>query len=96
MLIKLETKGMYGKEAAGSVFGCEAFTDLLSCPSVGDIQMTLERPSSVNSLSSETSPGDWEHSPAGRFKAYPLDVGGGVIFYGYISFGSKLTCKVAS
>ena len=63
---------MYGKEAAGLVFGCKEFTNLLSFPLVGDIQMILVLLSLVHSLFSVATPGNWEHLPAGKFKDYLL------------------------
>lgn len=63
---------MHGKEAAGLVFGCEEFTDLLSFPLTGDIQLILVQISLVQFLFPVMSPGNWEHLPVGRFKDYPL------------------------
>lgn len=50
--------------------GCEQFTDLLSFPVVGDIQMIQMWLNSGCSLSSVTAPGNWGRSAAGRFTGY--------------------------
>lgn len=77
---------MYGKEAAGLAFGCEEFTDLLSFPVMGDIQMILAQLSLVRSLFPVMSPGNWEHLPAKRFKDYPSD---GWVIVSLNMFGDK-------
>lgn len=63
-----ENKEVYGKEAAGSVFGRDEFTDLLLVLLVGGTQMFLVQLNSVDSLFPVTAPGVEGHLPAERFE----------------------------
>lgn len=63
-----ENKEVHGKEAAGSVFGPDEFTDLLLVLLGGETQMFLVPLSSADSLFPVTAPGVEGHLPVERFK----------------------------